>query len=207
MSCRRSTGATSPHVRRFVLDVEIVLVGEVVLAAGTHVAGDRRSASGKHEHDVFAERVQLAPVAGAEALAQVRPAAAASPLPRRCQTWSGTSAACAPTRCATSAEGFRKRSCCGGLLSAKQLGAPFRLRLAGWGLQIPITNLGAPFRLPLAGWGALAVHFHIRRAPPGCSSDSAARPGCTYIGHLNPRSGSAMMSSCKLVFQIAKSCG
>ena len=59
-----------PDVGRFALNVEVVLISEVIFAAGTHVAGDRRRASREQEHDVFAERIQLAPVAGAETFAQ-----------------------------------------------------------------------------------------------------------------------------------------
>ena len=58
------------NVRRFLQDVLIILVGEVVVPGRTHIAGDGGSASGKDEHDVFAQRVQLAAIAGAKALAQ-----------------------------------------------------------------------------------------------------------------------------------------
>ena len=58
------------HVRRFVQDVMVVLVGQVVVVAGGHVAGNGRSPSGKDEHDVFAQRIQLTAVAGAETFAQ-----------------------------------------------------------------------------------------------------------------------------------------
>src|ERR1039457_5481203 len=46
------------------------VVSQLIQVAGTHVASHRRGPAGKHEHDVFAHRVQFFPVPGAESLAQ-----------------------------------------------------------------------------------------------------------------------------------------
>ena len=47
-------GSDGPNVRRFLADVEVVLVGEPVLAGGVHAARNRGSAAGEDQHDVFA---------------------------------------------------------------------------------------------------------------------------------------------------------
>src|ERR1035441_4118067 len=62
-------GTDGANVRRFLADVEVILVGEPVLAGGVHAARNGRSAAGEEHHDVFAEIREVALVAGAEALA------------------------------------------------------------------------------------------------------------------------------------------
>ena len=64
----REHGGRGANVR-CAKNVRIVAVCEAIVPPRTHIAGNGRSASGKHEHDVFAERIQCAAVAGTESLA------------------------------------------------------------------------------------------------------------------------------------------
>src|ERR1019366_2601802 len=63
-------GTDGANVRRFLADVEVILISEPVLAGGVHAARNGRSAAGEEHHDVFAEIREVALVAGAEALAE-----------------------------------------------------------------------------------------------------------------------------------------
>src|ERR1700722_2165383 len=53
----------------FLADIRIILVSEQIIASGTHISRDHRSAARKNEHDVFAEFGQIALVSRAEAFA------------------------------------------------------------------------------------------------------------------------------------------
>src|ERR1022692_4593856 len=63
-------GTDGANVRRFLADVEVILISEPVLAGGVHAARNGRSAAGEEHHDVFAEIREVALVAGAKALAE-----------------------------------------------------------------------------------------------------------------------------------------
>ena len=63
-------GGDGPNVGRLFADVEVVLIGEPVLAGGVHAARNSRSAAGEKKHDVFAVLRKTALVAGSEALAE-----------------------------------------------------------------------------------------------------------------------------------------
>src|SRR5664279_107172 len=63
-------GSDSPNVRRFLTDVEVVLVSEPLLAGGVHTALHDRSAAGEDHHDVFPNLREIALVASSEALAE-----------------------------------------------------------------------------------------------------------------------------------------
>ena len=76
---------------------EVIAIRKMVGAAGLRAAFDGRNASGEGEHDVLAEVCELAGSGRCGSLRRVQPAAAASRRPRRCRTWSETSAVCAPT--------------------------------------------------------------------------------------------------------------
>src|SRR5439155_24305818 len=57
-------------MRRFSFDIEIILIGEQVIAGGTHVSLHNRGTSRKDKHDVVAELGQSTLVAGTKAFAQ-----------------------------------------------------------------------------------------------------------------------------------------
>jgi len=63
-------GTDGENVRRFLADVEVILIREPVLPSGIHAALNGRGAAGVEHHDVFAEIGEVAPVAGSEALAE-----------------------------------------------------------------------------------------------------------------------------------------
>ncbi len=63
-------GHGGANVRSVAADVEVVAIGEVIVASGIHVALDSGSAAGKDHHDVLAELGEVALVAGAEAFAE-----------------------------------------------------------------------------------------------------------------------------------------
>src|ERR1700686_2076918 len=63
-------GSSIAHMRRFLADVEKILICEQVIARGAHVALDNRSAAGKDEHDVLAILFHLALVARTKTFAK-----------------------------------------------------------------------------------------------------------------------------------------
>src|ERR1700691_5100586 len=60
-------GRDGANVWRFFADIEIILVGEPVLAGGSYASLDGWSAAGKDHHDVFAILRKTALVTGSEA--------------------------------------------------------------------------------------------------------------------------------------------
>ena len=63
----RKNGGGGANVGSVLANVEIILIGEPVVAGGVHASLYHRGATGEDEHDVFAEFVEFALVAGAEA--------------------------------------------------------------------------------------------------------------------------------------------
>src|SRR5258708_30160275 len=63
-------GSDGANVRSFFTDVEVILVGEPILAGGVRAALNGRSAAGEEHHDVFAVLRKAALIAGSEALAE-----------------------------------------------------------------------------------------------------------------------------------------
>src|SRR5208283_211923 len=63
-------GSDGLDVRRFLADVEVILVGEPVVACRVHAALEGRSATWVEHHDVFAVLGKIALVAASKALAQ-----------------------------------------------------------------------------------------------------------------------------------------
>src|SRR5208337_631071 len=63
-------GSDGLDVRRFLADVEVILIGEPVVACRVHAALEGRSATWVEHHDVFAVLGKIALVAASEAFAQ-----------------------------------------------------------------------------------------------------------------------------------------
>ena len=63
-------GSDGANVQRFLADIEVILVGEPVLAGGIHAAPNRRGAAREDHHDIFAILRKTALVTASEAFAQ-----------------------------------------------------------------------------------------------------------------------------------------